>query len=146
MLYTKYLKKINQEKICPFCNLKKSEILRSNESANLILAKAPYSKDHLLIVPKRHIIFINDLTKEEKQNIEKLIYFGFKKLHEKHKNVTMLYREGNKKEVGKSIDHLHIHLIPHMQIGARDINWRKRKILSDKEYTKKEKYMRKFFD
>ena len=45
-------------------------------------------------------------------------------------------------QVGKSIEHLHHHLIPNMQIGARDINFKKRRIYSEKEYVKRIKKMR----
>ena len=72
-----------------------------------------------------------------KENVEKLIYFGMKRLHKKYKNVSVLYNEGKKKEIGKSIDHLHYHLIPNLAIGACDINNRIRKIYSDEEYLKK---------
>jgi len=69
-----------------------------------------------------------------------------KKLHKKHKNVTILYREGNKKEVGKSVNHIHYHLIPDMQIGAIDqhkIN--KREFFSEEQYIKKIQGFKKRF-
>jgi len=142
MLYTSYLKKRIP---CPFCCLKKEEIIRQNKSAMLILAKAPYTKDHLLVVPKKHIIKLNSLNKNQKDDFEALVYFGMKKLHKKYRNVTILYREGNKKEVGKSVNHLHYHLIPNMQIGSYDIDWKKRMIYSDEEYVKKVKEIKKRF-
>jgi diadenosine tetraphosphate (Ap4A) HIT family hydrolase len=140
MLYEKYLKTL---KTCPFCELEKNEIIKQNKFAILTLAKAPYTKDHLLVLPKKHILKLNSLTSKEKQALERLEYYALKKLHKKYKNVSILYREGNKKEVGKSIDHLHIHLIPNMQIGSRDINWRKRKVYSEKEYVKRIKEINK---
>ncbi len=139
MLYQNYLKTLKK---CPFCNLEKNKILKQNKFAILTLAKAPYTKDHLLVFPKKHHLTLNSLTKQEKQALEALEYYALKKLHKKHKNVSMLYREGNKKQVGKSIDHLHVHLIPNMQIGSRDINWRKRKVYSEKEYVKKIKNLK----
>ena len=148
MLYQKYLKTL---KTCPFCELEKDEILKQNKHAMLILAKAPYTKDHLLVVPKKHALKLNSLSKKEKDAVEKLIYFGMKKLHKRYKNVITLYREGNKKEVGKSVDHLHYHLIPNMQINEKDagqivsrgVDWRKRKIYSDEMYIKKVKEIKK---
>ena len=69
----------------------------------------------------------------------------FKKLHKKHKNVSILYREGNKKEVGKSINHLHIHLIPNIQIGSITLNAKKREIYSEENYIEKIKELKKIF-
>jgi len=140
MLYTKYLKTLHH---CPFCDLNKNEIIKQNKYAILTLAKAPYTKDHLLVVPKKHVLKLNKLSKKQKQALEKLIYYAMKKLHKKYKNVTILYREGNKKEVGKSINHVHYHLIPNMQIGSKDINWRKRKIYSEEDYVKNIKELKK---
>jgi len=134
MLYEKFLKKNHK---CPFCHLTKQEILRQNKYAILTFARAPYTNGHLLVVPKKHVLKINKLSKKQKDAVEKLIYYGMKKLHRKYKNVTVLYREGNKKEVGKSINHVHYHLIPELQIGAQEKIWKNRKILDEKDYIKK---------
>ncbi len=123
-------------KKCPFCSLDRDEIIRQNDLAMLILARAPYVKDHLLIVPKRHVMKLNKMTPAEKDAVEKLVYYGMKKLHKRYKNVSVLYKEGNKKEVGKSIDHLHYHLIPELQIGSSKVNWKTRKLRSDEDYKK----------
>ncbi len=134
MLYQSYLKKLKR---CPFCELEKDEIIKQNKFTILTLAKAPYTKDHLLVLPKKHVLRLGDLSKQEKNAIEELLYYGLKKLHKKYKNVSILYREGNNKQVGKSISHLHYHIIPNMQIGSKDINWKKRKVYSEEEYVKK---------
>lgn len=133
MLYEKFVKELRK---CPFCNLKKEEILKENESAALVIAKAPYIKDHLLVVPKEHTVMISALTKKQREDIESLVDYGLKKLHKKYRNVTVLYREGDKREVGKTVDHAHYHLIPNMRIGSMDVHKRKRRIYSDKEYSK----------
>lgn len=140
MLYQNYLKKL---KVCPFCHLIEEDIIKQNNSAVLTLSKAPYTQDHLLVIPKKHYLKLESLSKKQKEDIEKLIYYAMKKLHKKYKNVTILYREGNKKEVGKSINHLHYHLIPNMKIGKHDINWKERKIFSECEYIEKIKELKK---
>tara|TARA_Y100000310_G_scaffold3354_1_gene4284 strand:+ start:1224 stop:1658 length:435 start_codon:yes stop_codon:yes gene_type:complete len=140
MLYNKFLKKHHQ---CPFCHLLKEEVIKQNKYAILTLARAPYTKDHLLIVPKKHVLKLNKLSKKEKQAIEELIYYGLKKLHKKHKNVTVLFREGNKKQVGKSINHIHYHLIPDMKIGSLDKSIEHRQIFAEEKYVEKIKEVRK---
>lgn len=133
MLYEKYLKQLSG---CPFCDLGKDEIIKQNDLAILTMARAPYVKDHLLVVPKRHVVKLNKMTSEEKDAVEKLVYYGMKKLHKKYKNVSVLYKEGNKKEVGKSIDHLHYHLIPELQIGSNKVNWKTRRMMEEDKYRK----------
>ena len=142
MFYEDFLKK---KGICPFCNLKKDEIIKKNQFAVLTLARAPYTKDHLIVTCRRHHLRLSLMSVKEKAAVDKFIYYGMQKLHEKYKNVTVLYREGNLKEVGKSIAHLHYHLIPEMQIGPNNIHWEGRKIFSEKIYTKKiEKFREEF--
>jgi diadenosine tetraphosphate (Ap4A) HIT family hydrolase len=140
MLYNYYLKKMKK---CPFCNLDKDEILKENKYSVLILAQAPYTKGHLLVIPKRHVLRLNSLTKKEKDKIEELTYYGIRKLHKKYNNVNILYREGNKKEIGKSINHIHYHLIPEMKIGSNNIKGETRKIDSHERYLKNIKKIKK---
>jgi len=140
MLYSNYLKGVRK---CPFCALNKNEIIKENKSAMLILAKAPYTKDHLIIVPKRHVLFLEALTKREKEDVDNLVYFAMRKIHNKYGDASILYREGNKKKIGKSIDHIHYHIIPNLRIGAVDINLNKRIILDEKDYLKLIEKMKK---
>ena len=134
MLYEKFLKKNHS---CPFCHMVDGEIIKQNKYAILTLARAPYTKDHLIIIPKKHVLKINKLSKKQKDAIESLVYYAMKKLHKKYKNVTLLYREGNKKEVGKSVNHVHYHLIPNLQIGAQEKYWKNRTIWNEEDYTKR---------
>jgi histidine triad (HIT) family protein len=134
MLYSEYLKK---QRKCPFCNLFKEEIFASNNSADLILSRAPYTKNHMLVVPRKHKRFMWQLTPKEKRNIDKLVMRAIDLLHKKHKNVSMLYKEGIKKEVGKSISHMHFHIIPDMQISFVDANLNERKFYSEEDYLKR---------
>ena len=102
----------------PFSNTRSH---KTKQVCNSYYGKSPYTKDHLLVVPKKHVLKLNKLSKKQKDGIEGLIYYGMKILHKKYKNVTVLYKEGNKKEVGKSINHVHYHLVPNMKIGALNI-------------------------
>lgn len=126
MIYEDYLKK---NKVCPFCNLKSGEIIRRNKYAVLTLAQAPYCKNHLIVTCRHHHLRLNLMSAAEKKAVDDLIYYGMRKLHLKYKNVTVLYREGNLKEVGKSIEHLHYHLIPEMRVGV--FGMRGRKMIGD---------------
>lgn len=142
VLYEDFLK---EKRICPFCHLNKSEIIRKNKYAVLTLARAPYTKDHLIVTCRKHHLRLSLMSSKEKEAVDKFIYYGMQKLHEKYKNVTVLYREGNLNEVGKSIEHLHYHLIPEMQIGPNNIHWEGRKIFSEKVYVRKIREFREEF-
>lgn len=134
MLYKKILEVFRRNKICPFCRRNKKFIILENKTAYLTPAQAPYTKDHLLIIPKRHVLELIRLGKKEKENILDLILHGMKILKKKYPSVLIEYKEGSLKNAGKSIPHLHFHLIPKLK-NALDIKITsdRRKFLSDKE-------------
>ncbi|MFA6463511.1 MAG: HIT domain-containing protein [Candidatus Paceibacterota bacterium] len=104
---------------CPFCKPKENDILKSNKSAYLTYALAPYHKDHLLVISKRHITEILDLTDEEvcdiyELNKEALIIL--KKLG--YKDISVLIRDGD--NTMKTVDHLHYNIIPNTRLGDID--------------------------
>jgi len=129
MKYSLFLKNLSK---CPFCHIDKSLLLISYQTAFLTFALAPYSKHHLLIIPKRHIESLFDLNVEEHEEIEGLKRAGLLLLQKMgYKNITFLVREG--KKIGKSIPHLHYHLIPKTLIGDLNYKGKDRKVLSEKE-------------
>ena len=142
MLYTKFLKEMNG---CPFCELNKKEIIKLNKHAILTLARAPYSKDHLLIIPKKHETHFSKLSIKEQLAIQKLVFYALKRLVKKHKNVSVIYREGENgmKGIGKSISHLHIHLIPKIKVGLLDIKDRQREFMTEKNLVSATKKIKK---
>ena len=103
------------EKKCVFCDLKEKYIIAEKNNVVLTVALYPYTDGHLLIIPKRHIESINELNKKEWQTILNLAKFGKKLLQEKMelKNIWLLVREGNGVETGKTVLHLHFHLLPY---------------------------------
>ena len=130
MLYNDFLKKLNQ---CPFC-LPHERIIEKKFSF-LTYALAPYHKDHLLVVPKRHIESFLDLRKKERDEILDLVNLAVKILHSfGYKDCSIMGRDGN--NAGKSIKHFHFHIIPKVLLGDIDNYGKERKILSQKEINK----------
>ncbi len=147
MEYTEALTKMKKQHICPFCNEEKYDMIEENNLMYVIPARAPYVEDHLLIVPKRHVVFLQELNHQEIISLHTLVEQRTNKLHTQHEAVNLLLRDSlaNKKSE-KSINHLHFHLIPDCPIwektGKSEPN---RKFFSAKEYKKitkniKEKY------
>lgn len=141
MNYELWLKKYRN--VCPFCELKKSEILKQNKDFYLIPTRAAYIKDHLLIVPKKHKTKISQLNKKEFENLNNLVFYAFKKLNKKYQDASILYREGEKKKIGKSIDHMHVHIIPKLKIGSINSYNKPRERLEDLEYENEVKRIKK---
>lgn len=95
---------------CPFCLL--NEFAIENEVAFAIFDKYPVNKGHLLIIPKRHVEQYFDLTLEERQAIDDLLFKGKKLMDQQYQpdgyNVGINCGEA----AGQTIFHVHVHLIP----------------------------------
>lgn len=116
MEYQSYLAQ-QQDKSCPFCTLEKQHLLDEGDEFIVLLARAPYIADHLLIVPKRHIVLFNDFNEKELSELTQLIKKRMQVLRQRYIDINLLLRDGfTGGKIGKSQNHLHFHLIPSMDI------------------------------
>ena len=139
MKYIDFLKTVTK---CPFCHIDKKIVIKKSKIVFLKYANAPYTKNHLLIIPKRHVISFLKLHKHEYNEIEQMIRKAVKMLHEKgHRNVSILVRDGN--NVGKSVSHLHYHVIPDMPIGPPELVSKQREVMPYEQEVKVVKEIRK---
>lgn len=116
---------------CPFCG-HENKILRTTKHAYLTYALAPYSKYHLLVIPKRHVVSFLKLTRYEERDIAKLLKLGVSLLSKlKTRDLSILVRDGSNR--AKTVPHLHYHIIPNHLIGDLDKDGRNRRILTERE-------------
>jgi histidine triad (HIT) family protein len=104
------------EKDCAFCQIvggqKPADFLYEDETLVVFKDIHPHAPVHLLIVPKRHIRSLNDLTEEDGDVISKMI-FSAREMAGK----ASIDRSGYKllfnveRGGGQVIFHLHLHLI-----------------------------------
>ena len=129
MKYSDFLKTVTT---CPFCARHDDEIIIDTEHAFLTYSLAPYHKHHMLVVPKRHFSSFLELTSLEMAEIDTLQKRALKILQKLgYKNVSFMVREGDGS--GKSIEHLHYHVIPDIQLGDGDHSGADRLILEEGE-------------
>ena len=101
---------------CIFCQIANGKVPKNflYEDENIVVFKDinPCAPVHLLIVPKRHIRSINDITENDKEIISEMFFVG-KEMAQK----ALVDRSGYKllfnveKGGGQVIFHLHLHLI-----------------------------------
>ena len=116
---------------CPFCGNRQEELLRL-EHAYLTYSLAPYAKHHLLVVTNRHIESIKDMTPEETTEVDQLERNALDILTALgHNGTTFLVREGA--GTGKSVPHLHFHVIPDIPIASVETDARERSIMTPEE-------------
>jgi diadenosine tetraphosphate (Ap4A) HIT family hydrolase len=131
----KYNDHLTTTKDCPFCHLVSNKIIKKGEKSYLTYALAPYCKHHLLVIPDRHVENYEDLSIEEKNDIDDLLTAGIKSLKILgHKGYSILLRNGE--GIGKTIKHLHYHIIPSVEVGSLTVNDIGRKIMTEDEIGK----------
>ena len=102
---------------CIFCIDPKDDesrfVVHRSEHSFVILNLYPYNNGHLMVVPKRHIASLSDLTAEESADI-------FSNLKSSEETIKMRYNTDGLniginlgKAAGAGVDeHLHIHIVP----------------------------------
>ncbi len=128
----KYADFLKQEKRCPFDTPITQIMLDQCGTAFLTYALAPYSPDHWLVIPTRHVGKLTELTHEEQDDIDRMLSRGLKALTALgHHGVSILLRQGE--GTGKTVEHLHYHLIPDTHVGDLDHDPDNRPVLSEEE-------------
>jgi diadenosine tetraphosphate (Ap4A) HIT family hydrolase len=97
---------------CPFCFPAPGEINRENELAYIRSDKYPVSPGHLLIIPKRHVSSLFEITMPEQQALWDLLYAAKQELDESRAPDGYNIGINDGPAAGQTIPHLHIHLIP----------------------------------
>ncbi len=103
-------------KDCVFCQIirgeKPADFLYQDDSLIVIKDIRPHARVHLLIIPRKHIRSINDITEEDRDTISRMILKA-KEMAKEHsisesgyKLVFNVERGG-----GQFIFHLHLHLV-----------------------------------
>lgn len=102
---------------CVFCDLKKRYVIFEKNGIVLTANLYPYINAHLLIVPRRHIEYMKEMTLEEWEALRGVMYVAKKILRKVFniKSVWFLYREGAMGEGQKTVGHLHVQVIPYKE-------------------------------
>lgn len=103
---------------CPFCKIWESggshsfKVLVVGEHCVSILDQYPVSEGHCLIIPKRHVNSIDDLTDVELKDLYTVLHQTKVLLLETYlpDGFNIGINEGE--AAGQTVEHLHIHLIP----------------------------------
>ncbi len=111
--YADKLIKIEKSGICPFCERRfldsSNELLEETKNWLVTRNYEPYkgSESHLLIVPKRHIEHVSELSVNGRREFIDLNV----KYSENMKSGGLAMRFGDIKNTGASVAHLHSHII-----------------------------------
>ena len=117
---------LKEKRPCPFDHPKQEEIIAQNETAYLTYSLAGYHPDQLLVIPKRHLTRIEEMTPQELADCEALQRLGWNMLKELgHGGISFVLREGD--STGKTVPHLHYNLMPDTRLGDMDAKGEERR-------------------
>ena len=120
---------------CLFCNIKESGVVHENDFAYASFDSYPVSKDHCLIIPKRHIKDYFELSKEELIACDKLIKIVKDEIINKDQSVKGFNLGTNIGKVsGQSIFHCHFHLIPRREGDVENPQGGVRSVIPSKQH------------
>lgn len=139
MKYEDFLKNMTE---CPFCE-NANRVIFESEKSFMTYSLWPYHEHHLLIIPKRHVESLTEMTELEREDVDLLQEKALEILKRLgYKSITQLVREGN--VINKAVNHVHFHTIPNIRIGDLDHYGQERKILSESDINKTIEDIRKF--
>ena len=120
---------------CLFCNIKESGVAHENDFAYASFDSYPVSKDHCLIIPKRHIKDYFELSKEELVACDKLVKIVKDEITNKDQSVKGFNLGTNIGKVsGQSIFHCHFHLIPRREGDVENPQGGVRSVIPSKQH------------
>ena len=108
---------------CIFCKIAEGEILSKklyeDEKVIAFYDISPEAPIHFLVIPKKHIKSVNEVS-EENANIISHIFLVINKLVKELNIAETGYRIVNNcgKDGGQTVDHMHFHVL-----GQRELKW-----------------------
>ena len=108
---------------CIFCKIAakeiKSDLVAETEDCLAFKDLNPQAPTHLLVIPKKHITSLNELTREDESLIGRMLTLAAE-LARKEKIDQEGYRTlfNTNKGAGQTVFHLHLHVI-----GGRPLHW-----------------------
>ncbi|MDQ3075921.1 MAG: HIT domain-containing protein [bacterium] len=97
---------------CLFCNISKQDVISENDFCFAIWDGFPVSTGHALIIPKRHTLSFFDLNEDEITKMFSLVCEVKDVIQKKYNPDGYNIGINDGVSAGRTIHHLHLHLIP----------------------------------
>ena len=112
---------------CVFCDLRDKYIVHEENGVVLAITLYAYIDGHCMIIPRRHVRSMKELTALEWETVRKLAYIAKKMIRQTHGVKGMQFVQKDGADAQSTVDqHLHFHCIP---FDAPDLcQWNYRKL------------------
>ena len=97
---------------CVFCDLNDKYVFYEENGVVMTVALFAYTDGHFMIVPRRHIRSVKEITPSEWETMRKLLYMAKKLIRKIHniKGMQIVQKDGA--EAQSTVEHIHFHCIP----------------------------------
>lgn len=117
---------------CPFCHLEKNRVRAESEFALAFLDGFPITPGHTLVIPKRHVASLFELSEEEQSAIWRLVGQVRAKLDSEIQPDGFNLGLNDGTAAGQTVMHAHVHIIPRREGDTADPRGGVRWIFPDK--------------
>jgi diadenosine tetraphosphate (Ap4A) HIT family hydrolase len=97
---------------CPFCHLEKPRITLENDFSAAFPDAFPVAEGHTLVVPKRHVASLFDLSEAEQAALWRLVALVRGKLASELQPDGFNVGVNDGPAAGQTVLHAHVHVIP----------------------------------
>ncbi|HEY5668217.1 MAG TPA: deaminase [Candidatus Saccharimonadales bacterium] len=111
---------------CVFCDLRDKYIVMEENGVVLTIVMFAYIDGHMMIIPRRHVRSVKELTPKEWATMRKMMYIAKKLIRDVHglKGMQIIQKDGT--EAQSTVEHLHFQCVP---FDAPDLSvWNYRKL------------------
>ena len=111
---------------CVFCDLRDKYVIYEEDGIAITITLYAYIDGHLLIVPRRHVRSVKELTPKEWEAVRKCMYISQKLIKQVHHTKGIQFIQKSGAGAQSSVEHLHFHAVP---FDAPDLSvWNYRKL------------------
>lgn len=110
---------------CVFCDLREKYIVFEENGIALTITLFAYIDGHLMIIPRRHVTSVKDLTPAEWETVRKFMYLAKKMIREVHHIKGMQFIQKDGATAQSTVGHIHFHCIPFDAPDLAQWNYRK---------------------
>ncbi len=103
-----------QNQNCSFCqsNVIENQKIYEDDDVVILYDYKPVIEGHCLVLPKRHVQHLQDLTDQEMLAVKKGLGKLFEAAQKTYEATSYLIFEKNGADAGQSVPHVHFHFLP----------------------------------
>jgi len=97
---------------CVFCDLNDKYVFYEENGVVMTVALFAYTDGHFMVVPRRHVRSVKEITPGEWETMRKMFYMAKKLIRKIHgiRGMQIVQKDGA--EAQSTVEHIHFHCIP----------------------------------